>query len=208
MKWLFVIFVIATALVIKNTIKPTVGTVKLGVPFKVDNEAITKSRLELHTKKLKTYLQKNGFSSQYCFLVDMKIPSGKFRFFVIDVLKDSIVSKGLTTHGSGSIYNKDSLIFSNKPGSLSTSVGKYVVGNSYDGKFGLAFKLRGLEITNSKAYERFVVLHAHSCVPSTEVFPNNICESWGCPTVNPTYLQTLKKYIDKSEKPIMLWIYY
>ena len=75
------------------------------------------------------------------------------------------------------------------------------------GKFGLAYKLYGLDSTNSKAFERFVVLHAHSCVPNEEIDPEPLCQSWGCPTVSPEFLQELKKYIDASEKPILLWIY-
>jgi hypothetical protein len=50
-----------------------------------------------------------------------------------------------------------------------TALGKYRIGNSYNGRFGQAFKLYGLERTNDKAFERFVVLHSHECVPETEV---------------------------------------
>ena len=76
------------------------------------------------------------------------------------------------------------------------------------GTFGLAYKLYGLDNTNSKAFDRFVVLHAHSCVPNEDVDPVPICESWGCPTVAPAFLSELKTVIDKSAKPVLLWIYY
>jgi hypothetical protein len=52
-----------------------------------------------------------------------------------------------------------------------------------------------------------VVLHAHSCVPDDENAPLPICQSNGCPTVSPNFLQTLAAYIDKSKKPVLLWIY-
>jgi hypothetical protein len=80
------------------------------------------------------------------------------------------------------------------------------VGNSYTGRFGLAFKLHGLDKTNNNAFARFVVLHSHSCVPETEV-NDEICQSNGCPTVSPGFLQQLNSIIKTSKKPVLLWIY-
>jgi hypothetical protein len=85
-------------------------------------------------------------------------------------------------------------------------LGKYKIGIPYQGRFGLAYKLYGLEKTNNKAFERYVVLHSHDCVPNTEV-ADEICQSDGCPTISPSYLQYLKPIIDESKKPVLLWIY-
>ncbi len=172
--------------------------------FLKDNSTIA----EKYAEKVKPFLHKNNYNTKYFFLVNMKIASGKKRFFVIDLLHDSIVEKGLVTHGSGSHCINDSLRFSNTPNSLATSLGKYKIGQEYEGEFGIAFKLHGLEPSNSNALNRFIVLHAHNCVPYLEIYPSIICESWGCPTVNPNFLQTLKKYIDNSDKPIVLWTVY
>jgi hypothetical protein len=138
----------------------------------------------------------------------MRIPSGQKRFFVYDLLEDTVLAAGLVTHGSGSDKGSADLYFSNTPNSNCTSLGKYKVGKPYTGKFGLAYKLYGLEASNSKAFERAVVLHAHACVPNDEVDPVTICESWGCPTVAPAFLNVLKGYIDHAEQPVLLWIYY
>ena len=156
---------------------------------------------------LKSFIKAKHFNDRICFLIDMHINSGKKRFFVYNLEKDSIEMAGLVTHGSGSGYDESDLYFSNEPGSNCTSLGKYKVGKPYNGQFGLAYKLYGLDATNSKAFERFVVLHAHSCVPATEVYPVPICKSFGCPTVAPSFLQLLRNYIDNSEKPILLNIY-
>ena len=165
-------------------------------------------RLKQKAASIKVYNQADDYNSEYCFLVDMKIPSGRKRFFVYNLKKDSVELSGLVTHGSGSDKGTSGLYFSNKPNSNCTSLGKYKIGNSYYGKFGLAFKLYGLDITNSNAFDRFVVLHAHSCVADDEIDPLPICESWGCPTVSPTFLTALKKNINDSDKPLLLWIYY
>jgi hypothetical protein len=96
--------------------------------------------------------------------------------------------------------------YDNTVGCGCTSLGKYKVGNSYNGKFGLAFKLHGLDATNNNAFARFVVLHSHDCVPDSEV-NGEICQSNGCPTVSPAFLQQLKTVITSAKKPVLLWIY-
>jgi hypothetical protein len=164
----------------------------------------------LHTRAsaLKTYAANNGYETSICFMVNMKAASGKKRFFVYNLQKDSIEKAGLVTHGSGSDKESGELFFSNKPGSLCTSLGRYKIGQQYNGQFGLAYKLHGLDASNSNAFARAVVLHAHGCVPMSETAPDPICVSWGCPTVAPDFLQQLKQYITKAAKPILLEIYY
>jgi len=176
----------------------------------VKKETLLKETIVLKTyaDKIRSYIKKNNYCKDYCFMINMKMSSGKKRFFIYDLRNDSIIDAGLVTHGGGSETGTDKLVFSNVPNSSATSLGKYKIGREYSGKFGMAFKLHGLEISNSKALERFVVLHAHSCVPKDEVSPLFICTSLGCPTVNPAFLQILKKYIDQSNKPVLLWIYY
>jgi hypothetical protein len=163
-------------------------------------------RIQQYSKQLAAFAKLHGYNTNYCFLVDMKIPSGKNRFFVYDIKGDSVAKAGMVTHGSGNAYSSE-IIFSNKPGSNCSSIGKYKIGQSYNGKFGLAYKLHGLDTTNSNAYNRFVVLHAHPSVPMHEVDPQKICTSWGCPTVSPFFLEQLKFYLNKPGKPILLWIY-
>ena len=190
--------------------KPKFNTKASIFSFKVTKNETDKNallRIKQQAEDMILYTKQNHFNKQYCFMVDMKIESGKKRFFVYNIKKDSVELAGLVTHGGGKT-TAASIQFSNIPNSLCTSLGRYKLGNSYSGKFGLAFKLYGLDKTNSNAYNRFVVLHSHACVPNEEVAPLNICESWGCPTVAPSFLRELKKYIDQSKEPILLKIYY
>jgi hypothetical protein len=154
----------------------------------------------------KQFAGKNKYNNDVCFLIDMKIRSGANRFFIYDLKDDSVLQTGVVTHGR---CNERWLIgrkYGNEPGCGCTSLGKYKIGNAYMGRFGLAYKLHGLDSTNNNAFKRFVVLHAHDCVPDEEVF-TDICQSDGCPTVSPDFLQELKTIISKSKKPILLWIY-
>ena len=172
-----------------------------------DTRKETLIRLKRHAAGLKGVIIKNDFNNRYCFMIDMEIASGSKRFFVFNLKDDSIVQAGLVTHGSGVNYSSGSIVYSNEPGSNCTSEGKYKIGKSYYGKFGLAYKLYGMDKSNSNAFNRFVVLHAHPCVPDNEIAPLKICTSWGCPTVSPAFLNQLKIYISQSEKPILLWIF-
>jgi len=166
------------------------------------------SRLKLKAASAKDFVRTRGFSQTRCFLVDMRLPSGMKRFFVYNFKKDTIESSGLVTHGSGSQTDSSGLFFSNTPNSNCTSLGRYKIGKPYQGVFGLAYKLHGLDETNDKAFSRAVVLHGHSCVPDAEVYPGTICLSLGCPTVSPSFLTHLQTYLDTSAAPVLLWIYY
>ena len=177
-------------------------------PAKRHDGAATLARLKQKAGLVLPYIRSGNFNEQYCFLVDMRIASGKQRFFVYNLRKDSVEQAGLVAHGSGSDKGGDELYFSNAPNSNCTSLGKYRIGKSYYGSFGLAYKLYGLDASNNNAFNRFVVLHAHSCVPVGEIYPVPLCESWGCPTVAPAFLQELKKYIDRSDEPVLMCIYY
>ncbi|MEP7255567.1 MAG: murein L,D-transpeptidase catalytic domain-containing protein [Ferruginibacter sp.] len=174
--------------------------------FKDKSEII--QRLKQKALLVKGFVNEHAYNETHCFLVDMRLPSGKNRFFVYNLIKDSVEIAGLVTHGSGSDNGKEDLIFSNAKNSNCTSLGKYKIGNSYTGNFGLAYKLYGLDNTNSNAFDRFVVLHSHACVPNDEVSPLPICASLGCPTVSPAFLNKLKSYLDESGQPMLLWIYY
>ena len=104
----------------------------------------------------------------------------------------------------GSCNGNEETLFSNVVGSGCSSLGHYKIGEKYNGDFGTAYKLYGLDDTNSNAYERFVVLHSHSCVPLKEV-NYEICLSLGCPTINPNILRAIEPILDNSAKPIIIW---
>jgi hypothetical protein len=169
-----------------------------------------KAELPEQIAALKRYNEAAGYkySARTAILIDMRIPSRFNRLFIVDLRRDSIVRTMLVAHGSGSeTAVRDSLQFSNTPNSYMTSLGVYKIGASYQGSFGRSFKLHGLEKTNSKAFERLVVLHRYTCVPDGEQ-PQNICNSLGCPMVSENNFPVLEKFIDAEKKPVLLKIYY
>jgi hypothetical protein len=137
----------------------------------------------------------------------MSLPSGKKRFFIYDMKRDSIVNAGLVAHGSCRTRFLEEATFSNVPECGCSSLGKYKIGYTYDGQFGEAFKLHGLDTSNSNAFKRTIVLHAYDCVPDEETYPQPICNSLGCPMISYKFLNLLSTIIEGSSKPILLWIY-
>jgi len=164
-------------------------------------------KIKTKAAQLKRYASSNHYSTEYCFLLDMNVPSGRNRFFIYNFQKDSIIASGLAAHGSCNTNYLENARFSNAPGCGCSASGKYKIGYAYNGRFGKAYKLFGLDSSNSKAFERNIVLHAYSCIPDYEIYPQPACNSLGCPMVSYKFLGMASMLIDKSKKPILLWIF-
>jgi len=178
------------------------------LPAASDNtNELSTSGLESHLNQAIKYVLQNGYSTEYCFLIDMGICSGKNRFFVYDIRKNNVALSGLVAHGNCNTHFQELARFSNAPNCGCSSLGKYKVGNSYRGEFGKSYRLYGLDSSNSNAFKRAIVLHGFGPVPDEEIYPKDLCNSFGCPMVSRSFLDKLSWIIDRSGKPILLWIY-
>jgi len=163
--------------------------------------------INILTKKVNNYAIQNDMSTEYCFLIDMSLPSGRNRFFIYDIKKNSIIYSGLVSHGSCNETFLARPKFSNESKSGCSSLGKFKVGEFYNGKYGRSFRLYGLDNCNSNAYKRAVVIHGYDCVPDEEIYPRVLCNSLGCVMVSYKFFDKISQMIKSSEKPIVLWIY-
>lgn len=180
--------------------------------IKPSKEAVTESEAERLNCRLsevqKMIVKEKKYNTQIAFFIDMKIKSGKNRFFVYDLKRNVILDQGMVAHGSGSeTAVRGNLKFSNVRDSRASSLGKYYIGKHYNGKFGKAYRLHGLEQSNSNAYIRSIVLHHYSAVPFEEQ-DHYIVNSQGCPMINELFFKKLSKIIDASKENIILDIYY
>jgi hypothetical protein len=126
-------------------------------------------------------------------IIDFSAPSTERRFFWIN-MKSGEVSKYLVTHGIGSGNSNFATKFSNIKNSRQTSLGFYLAGDTYFGKYGKALRLYGLQKSNDKAYHRDIVLHGawyaeegfiDSKNPKTGEKFGRLGVSWGCPALAP-----------------------
>lgn len=186
-----ILFIVACSSNNKNTVYERIDSVKVAEAF--------------------NFCKKNGYDTISCFFVDMSIHSGENRFFVWSFKNKKIVYEGLCCHGTGKGSTASTPVFSNEKGSNCTSLGKYKIGIRSYSQWGIHahYKLHGLETTNSNAYDRTVVLHSHSPVPETEIYPFHLSMGWslGCPVVSDKLMRRLNELLKKKTKPTLLWTY-
>ena len=154
--------------------------------------------------QFKSYCIDHSYNDKLGVVIHFGMPSGSKRFFLCDLETNEILVDGLVCHGSCNERFIAEAKFGNEVGCGCSSLGHYKIGEKYNGDFGTAYKLYGLDETNSNAYVRFVVLHGHSCVPEHE-YNGEICNSLGCPTLNPEVLKKIEPYLDKATRPIIIW---
>lgn len=173
------------------------------------SKSSTEEKLASQINEIKKFVNTSSkYNTGVGFFIDMGIASGKKRFFIYDLKNNKLLDQGLVGHGSGSETGiPGKLKFSNVKNSLSTSLGKYSIGYSYEGTFGKAYKLYGLDKSNSNAFDRNIVLHKYWDIPFEEQ-KNPICNSQGCPMVNEKFYSVIEKIIDSSKKKIILVIYH
>lgn len=163
---------------------------------------------ENRISEIKNFLKGKNYNQEIAVFINFKTHSGKYRYFVYDLKNDKILQKAIVSHGSGSVISKsNALKFSNVEGSYQSSLGKYEIRENYVGKFGKAYRLHGLDSTNSNAMQRAIVLHSYDCIPDKES-ENLSCLSLGCPMLSKVAFNETAKYIDQSKKPIILFAFY
>jgi hypothetical protein len=160
-----------------------------------------------------SFTKENSFNEDYYFLVDLNLHSGKNRFFIYDFKTRKVVDRKLVTHGSCDKFEDnetkwEKAKFSNKRDSHCSSKGKYKIGKRDYSSWGINVKywLHGLEESNKSAVERVVVLHSWDAVEKEEVYPKFSPLSWGCPAVSNEFMKKLDEQLQKSDKPVLLWI--
>lgn len=90
-------------------------------------------------------------------IVDYSRPSSERRLFVLN-LEEGTIEKHYVSHGLNS-GGLQTYRFSNRRDSRQSSLGLFLTGAQYVGKFGLSVRLYGLDPSNSRTYERVIVLH-------------------------------------------------
>ncbi len=130
--------------------------------------------------KKRDAIPKDGIIS----IIDFRKSCNESRFYVIDLSRQKVLYQTLVAHGrnSGDVYTR---YFSNKHGSLQSSLGFFVTGDTYNGEYGYSLYLFGMdEGFNDKATARGIVVHgAHYVTRSIIKKYGKIGRSQGCPAL-------------------------
>ncbi len=162
--------------------------------FEVFNMAVSGS-LKIDNLKKKNLLT----------IIDFSKPSSVKRFFVIDTEKRKLLYHTYVAHGKNSGEYRP-VRFSNLSGSLQSSLGFFLTGETYMGENGYSMKLEGLEQgINHNARERDIVIHGADYVSEEYIAKyGRLGRSWGCPAL-PLILS--KEIIDVISNGSCLFVY-
>ena len=182
----------------------------------------TTKDLDERAEEAMEYCKENGYSTDYCLLVDYGRHSGRVRFFLWDFEKEKPVLKCLCAHGYGKGSTARKPVFSNEPGSFCSSLGHYRVGKEKTMsklKGRKALVLYGKDKTNSNALQRGILIHPVS-LPNFSIWPLMIPvkvhkvlghkirpKSEGCITIPFRKYEKVSNVAKSSNKPLMLWVY-
>lgn len=151
---------------------------------------------------------RQGFVRQPTLLtvIDYSLPSTEPRLWVIDLASLRVLFSEVVAHGRNSGENLTTR-FSNRLGSLQTSLGLFVTEDTYVGRNGYSLRLTGLEDgVNHRARERAIVMHGAPYVnPQLAKQLGRLGRSWGCPAVRESVARTL---IDTIKGGSAVFAYY
>jgi len=138
-------------------------------------------------------------------VVDFSLPSTEKRMYVLDLKNKKLLFHTLVAHGRNS-GGKYATKFSNKEGSLQSSLGFYLTDATYQGGNGYSLRLAGLEPgINDQAMARAVVIHgADYCSENVIRATGRLGRSYGCPAL-PRELN--KPIIDVIKNGSLLFVY-
>ena len=145
-------------------------------------------------------------NTDYFTICDFSQSSKNKRFYIIDLMGMRVLKNTYVAHGrnSGGEFAQS---FSNRPESHKSSLGFYVTGSTYSGKYGLSLEIKGLEKgINDKAYARRIVMHGAQYIGDNYLMNNPFSgRSYGCPAIP---LEERDEIINTIKDGTCLFIYH
>lgn len=137
-----------------------------------------------------------GIKRPFLTVIDFDMPKEERRLWTFDMRARQLVFHEYVAHGIGSGDVK-ARRFSNRMGSLATSLGVYVTRDSYRGRRGWATRLTGLTPGfNDWAYRRNVVFHgAKYMTDAYRAEHEGFGHSEGCPVLEPYRAKAIIPFI-------------
>lgn len=138
-------------------------------------------------------------------IIDYSRPSTERRLWVIDLKRNRVLFNTWVSHGknSGRVVPT---AFSNQNGSLKSSLGVFVTGETYMGGNGYSLRMKGLEPgINDNAYSRDIVIHgAWYATGDVAKRYGQLGRSWGCPAVSQKVAKPLIDTI-RDDTVVLAW---
>ncbi len=159
--------------------------------------------------ELYAFCQERGYNTRVALMMDLGRHSGRRRFVVWDFQQGRALHSFPASHGSGSARSHVRSAYaecSNEDGSHLSSAGRALVAERYVGRYGVAYRLDGLDETNSALRKRCVVLHGWRYTTSFPIYPFPTVGSWGCPVLSLRAMKKLDEILQREQR-VVLWMY-
>lgn len=159
--------------------------------------------------EVKLFCRANGYNEDIVLLWDLSRHSGRRRFVVWNYADDRAERAFVASHGSGSECSLRYSAYadvSNEEDSHLSSVGRALVAERYTGRYGVAYRLDGLDESNSALRERCVVLHGWKHTTSLPIWPMPTVGSWGCPVLSRRSMSILDEIL-RNHRNVILYAY-
>lgn len=162
--------------------------------------------IRLATHALSCVRRRGGGDERTLGVIDYSRPSTEQRLWVFDLHEEKLLFQEWVAHGrnTGDNYAER---FSNRPGSLMSSLGGFEAAGTYVGHNGYSLRLQGLEPGfNDRAYERAIVIHGAPYVSESLIHTQGrLGRSFGCPAVRP---EIARRLIDTLNENSFVFAYY
>ena len=165
-----------------------------------------RSRVAKRAEELLKFCHERGYNTDIALFVDLSRHSGRRRFMAWDFKAQRPVFSCPVSHGSGSKTSHVRSAYarlSNEDGSHLSSIGRALVAERYEGRYGIAYRLDGLDESNSNLRPRCVVLHSWEHTTSYPIWPLAMVGSFGCPVLSRPMLSRLDTLLQSHPNVIL-----
>ncbi len=156
---------------------------------------------------LAEYAAEHNLATRIALLFDVSRSSHVRRLYVVDILSGEVLMSCLAASGRGrTLCSRLFPRTGDVPDSWLTPIGRCLIAERYEGEFGVAYRLDGLDTTNANARSRAIVLHSSPEIPNANISFVPLWCSRGCVVVAPSAFRKIDEIL-KDTSDALLWIY-
>ena len=164
------------------------------------------SRVSERAEALREFCRKEGYNTNVALFVDLSRHSGRRRFIAWDMVRNAPIFLCPVSHGSGAQRSHVRSAYariSNEDGSHLSSLGRALVAERYEGRYGIAYRLDGLDASNSNLRPRCIVLHGWEHTTSYPIYPIPTVGSFGCPVLSRKMMRRVDELLQNEDRVVI-----
>lgn len=165
-----------------------------------------RSRVTERAQALREFCSREGYNTRVAIFVDLSRHSGRRRFVAWDMERNMPIFTCPVSHGSGSKRSHVRSAYaalSNEDGSHLSSLGRALIAERYEGRYGVAYRLDGLDAANSNLRPRCVVLHGWEHTTSYPIWPFATVGSFGCPVLSRKMMCRVDELLQRYDRVVI-----